>query len=493
MKNKNLSFLLVLTPLLCHSEENKSDTKRPNILWIIAEDQSSHYGFQGERLVRTPNVDRLASEGVVFKTAYTSAPVSSASRSALITGMYQTSIGAQNHRSSKGTEKIYLPDGIKTIPELFKGAGYYTCSSTERSDRKGKEDYNFEYSYAALYNGTDWAKRADGQPFFAQVHLRGGKLRNVSKWYDEVVKGLDSSLLVKAKDVTLPPYYPEDPAFRKDWAEYLNSIQYTDKEVGDVIKRLEKENLLANTIIFFITDHGISQARGKQFLYDEGTKIPFVVWAPGKFKPAVRKDLINHIDMAATSLQLAGIEIPGYMDGRPLFCDNFVPRDFIVCARDRCDETVDHIRSIRKGNFKYIKNYLPERPYLQPCAYKDSKPWMPALRKLNDQGKLNKIQKLVTAQTRPEEELYNLSTDPFEIFNLASMNKYSKKLVEMRKILDQWVVKTGDKGKLLEPENIYESNMKVYLQEILRSGDKKQVEIIENNISLMKKWAKEGK
>ena len=493
MKNSNVCLLLVTTSFLGCTGEKKTEEKRPNILWIIAEDQSSHYGYQGERLVKTPNVDRLASEGVVFKNAYTSAPVCSASRSALITGMYQTSIGVQNHRSSRGKENLYLPDGIKTIPELFKGEGYYTCSSTERTDRKGKEDYNFDYSYEALYNGTDWTKRANGQPFFAQVHLRGGKLRNVPQWYEEVVKGLNSSLHVKAKDVTLPPYYPEDPAFRNDWAEYLNSIQYTDKEVGDVINRLEKENLLENTVIFFTTDHGISQARGKQFLYDEGTKIPFIVWAPEKFKPSVREDLINHIDMAATSLQLAGIVIPGYMEARPLFCDNFIPRDFIACARDRCDETVDHIRSIRNGNFKYIRNYLPGRPYLQPCAYKDSKPWMPTLRKLNEHGKLNDYQKLVTSQTRPEEELYYLLLDPFEISNLASDVKYSETLTEMRKILDQWIIKTGDKGKLPEPEAMYDSDMKVYINEILKTGDKEQAAIIENNISLMKRWAKEGK
>jgi len=183
---------------------------------------------------------------------------------------------------------------------------------------------------------------------------------------------------------------------------------------------------LDKTVIFFITHNGIRQARGIKFLYDEGTHIPFIVWAPNRFKPQAIDDLINHIDMSATSLQLAGIKIPDYMDANPLLGESYKSRDYIVSARDRCDETVDHIRSVRKENFKYIKNYLPLRPYLQPSRYKDDKPWMPILRELDEQGMLNDIQKLITAKTRPKEELYDLSTDPFEINNLAQDKIYSK-------------------------------------------------------------------
>ena len=490
MKNQIIFSATLLCLAGCKNEET---LKSPNILWIIVEDQSSNYGFQGEGLVNTPNVDKLAAEGVVFENAYVTAPVCSASRSALITGMYQTSIGAQNHRSSRGTEKIYLPEGIKTIPELFKAAGYYTCSSSERFDKKGKEDYNFVYNSEDLYQGTDWTNRNEGQPFFAQVHLRGGKLRNVPKWYEEVVSGLDSSVLVDAEDVSLPPYYPEHLAFRQDWAEYLNTIQYTDLEVGNVMERLKRENLLDNTLVFFITDHGISQARGKQFLYDEGTKIPFILWAPKMFKHQIRKDLINHIDMAATSLQLAGIEIPEYMEAKTLFGENAKFRDYIVCARDRCDETVDHIRSVRKDNFKYIKNYLPDRPYLQPCAYKDHKFWMPVLKELDKEGKLNEVQKLVTAKTRPENELYDLSTDPYEIINLANNPVYAEKLKEMQDILENWISETNDMGKNPETILMYESDMKAYLDGFLKKDNMEEVEIIEHNIAIMKRWAEEGR
>ncbi|MFY0652448.1 MAG: sulfatase [Cyclobacteriaceae bacterium] len=485
--------LFCLTILICVGCKTKKEPlNRPNILWIVVEDMSSHFGYQGEKLVSTPNVDRLAAEGVVFNNAYVSAPVCSASRSAMITGMYQTSIGAHHHRSSRGELKIQLPEGIRTIPEMFKEAGYYTTNSQENLNRKGKEDYNFSYDSQKLYDGTDWNGREAGQPFFAQIQLRGGKLRNVPKWHDEVMAGLDPSTVISPDQVSLPPYYPQDSVFLKDWADYLNNVQYTDMEVGNILAQLEKDGLTDNTVIFFITDHGISQARGKQFLYDEGAKIPFIIWAPKRMKREVKSDLISHIDMAATSLDLAGIRISEYMEARPLLSENHAPREYVVSARDRCDETVDHMRMVRKGNFKYIKNYLPERPYLQPCAYKDGKPWMSVLRGLDASGKLNETQKLVTAQTRQEDELYDLSVDPFEINNLAQDPMYASTLQGLRKDLSEWIAATGDQGQYPESPEMYDSDMSAYVEAIGRRNIE-EAEIIKGNIAVMKQWASEGR
>lgn len=486
------SSLIVNAIALLLLSSCKKEAQHPNILWIIAEDQSGNYGYQGEDLVQTPNVDKLAEEGVVYTNAYVSAPVCSACRSALITGMYQTSIGVQHHRSSRGEHKIYLPDGINTIPEIFKASGYYTCNSQENFDKAGKEDYNFVFNRKDLYDGTDWSGREEGQAFFAQIQLRGGKLRNVPKWNDEVNEGLGNRV-VNPADVKLPPYYPDCDAFRKDWAEYLNSITYTDDEVGNILSRLKQEELLDNTIIFFITDHGISQARGKQFLYDEGTHIPFVVWGPKYFKHQIKDEFISHIDMAASSLALAGIEIPSYMQARPLFNKNHTPRGYVVSARDRCDETVDHIRSVRKGNFKYIKNYLPNRPYLQPCDYKDHKPWMSILKEMDKNGELNNVEQLVMAKTRPVEEFYDLSVDPFEINNLAGNEEYSSHLEELREILSFWIEESGDKGMVPESVESYDSSMEAYLSGFRRRNDLERIESIETNIAIMKKWAAEGR
>jgi arylsulfatase A-like enzyme len=463
----------------------------PNIVWIIVEDMSCDFGYQGQKLVKTENVDRLAEEGAVFSNAYVTAPVCSACRSAMITGMYQTAVGAHHHRSSRGTVKHTLPAHIKLIPELFKQAGYYTCNTNQQFKRYGKTDYNFVFDNKAIYDGPDWSGRKAGQPFFAQIQLHGGKLRH-GKGFAALESGLDKP--VTAKQVTLPPYYPDDPAFRKDWAEYLNTVQYTDKEVGIVLERLKKENLLDNTVIIFMTDHGISQARGKQFLYDEGAKIPFVVWAPGRIKAGtVRKDMIAHIDMAATSLYFAGIDIPDYMQSRPLFGPQARTREYTVCARDRCDETVDRIRSVVKGNYKYIRNFYPKRPYLQPCAYKDHKPFMRQLRKLHSQGKLNEVQSLHLAQSRPEEELYDLSKDRWEVDNLADRAEYKKKLREMRSILADWIIESDDKGRFPESEAMFDSDMKAYIDGQRKYGNTEYAQEVEDNVSLMKKWRAEGK
>jgi len=494
MRNIISFSLVMLMVMLSHKLMAKNE--KPNILWIIVEDMSPHFGYNGETLTKTPYVDQLAREGVVFNNTYVSAPVCSASRSALITGMYQTSIGAHNHRSSRGTEKIYLPKGIKTIPELFSKAGYHTSNCYfGRFGQKGiafshagKTDYNFEFEKSDLYDDINWFERAKGQPFFAQVHLRGGKLRKSAK----VTKDLsDANIpLIKPEQVELPPYYPDCEEFRDDWAKYLNTVQFTDLQVKQIIERLEADGDLDNTIIFFITDHGVSQARGKQFLYDEGAKVPFIVWSPKYFKSEEKEDLVSHIDMAASSLHLAGIEIPNYMQAKALFAKSYEPRKYVVSARDRCDETVDHIRSVRIGNFKYIKNYLYKRPYLQPCLYKDSKPFMPKLRELDEKGLLNETQQLVTAKIRPQEELYDLSNDPFEINNLADNEKYQEKLIELGNTLKAWEIESGDKGVKPESWTMYDSDMAAVIG---KNEDNPKTIKLKENIALMKKWAAEGK
>ena len=485
-----LGFLLCCTVIGTNSIA--AEQERPNILWIIVEDMSCDFGYQGQGLVKTPNVDQLAKEGVVFSNAYVTSPVCSTSRSALITGMYQTTIGAHNHPSSRGVVKHYLPEHIKLIPEIFKEAGYYTTNANSSLKNPGKTDYDFVWDKKRVYDGADWSGREPGQPFFAQVQLFGGKFRNIPRQYERVEKGLDK--LVTPDQVSIPPYYPDNAVFRKDWAEYLNSVQYTDKEVGRIIQRLKEDEVLDNTVIIFMTDHGISQARGKQFVYDEGAKIPFVVWAPGPVESGTTRDeLISHIDMAATSLYFAGIEIPEYMQARTLFGPQAQPRDYVVSARDRCDETVDRIRSIRKGNYKYIRNFYPKRPHLQPNIYKDKKPFMQPLRDLYAEGKLNEIQSLLFAETRPEEELYDLSNDPWEIKNLADNPKHLDKLREMRAILANWIIESDDQGRFPESEAMYDSQMSGYVKNLQKNKGPEFAEKLQNNIQLMKQWKAEGK
>ena len=484
------------------------DGSPPNILWFVVDDMSANLSCYGETAIATPNIDKLAAEGTRFSRAYVTAPVCSASRSALITGMYQTSIGSHHHRSGRGELKIYLPDGVTPLPVLFQKAGYFTCigsglvdkdfrglpivpangpkAAKKLANQLGKTDYNFEWD-SAMYNSNDWASRATNSPFFMQVQLHGGKLREGSPqarkvFRERVIKELGSA--VDPSKVTLPPYYPRDPVLLEDWADYLDSVRLTDKHVGEVVSRLDREGLLKDTLIIFMTDHGISHARGKQFLYDEGTHIPFIVWGPGIGKAKIREDLVEHIDMAAISLAAAGIPIPANMQGRDLFSNKYQPREVVFAARDRCDETVERIRSVRTDRFLYVRNFFPQRPHLQPNAYKDGKAIVQALRTAHAAGNLSPIsEKLLFSPTRPTEELYGYGTDRWQVNNLAADERYRSELESHRLKLDEWIERTQDRG--FESDAMYESDMKEYT--------KKPSDEVEKNIALMKQWAKEGK
>jgi arylsulfatase A-like enzyme len=477
---------------------------RPNILWIVVDDMSANFSCYGETLIQTPHVDRLAREGTRFTRAFVTAPVCSPCRSALITGMYQTTIGAHHHRSGRGVEKIHLPDGVVPVPVLFQQAGYFTCIGSglpeeTRAGKKaraggglGKTDYNFEWD-PRMYDANDWAGRRPGQPFFMQVQLAGGKLRGGTDQSAKTLSQRAQAELGGATDpqkVTLPPYYPRDPVLLRDWAAYLDAVRFTDQHVGKVLARLEQEGLLENTLVAFMTDHGISHARGKQFLYDEGTHIPFVVRGPGIPRGRVREDLIEHIDLAALSLAAAGIPVPATMQAKDVFAKDYRPRDAVFAARDRCDETVDRLRSVRTDRFLYIRNFHPQRPHLQPNAYKDGKSIVQTLRALHAAGRLDPLSEtLLFSPTRPAEELYEWTTDRWQVVNLAADPQHQQTLASLRARLDRWMTETGDRGP--ESEKMYDSDMAVYLgsRETKDRGD----DVTVKNIRLMKQWAAEGK
>ena len=472
---------------------------RPNILWFVVDDMSPNFSCYGETAISTPNVDRLAQEGIRFTKAFVTAPVCSPCRSALITGMYQTTIGSHHHRSGRGTEKINLPAGVTPIPKLLQQAGYFTCigSGLKGTNQRGaptkngstplgKTDYNFEWD-PQIYSGADWSERTEGQPFFMQVQLLGGKLRGgthkeAQKLSAEAVEELGNA--TKMSNVKLPPYYPDDPVLLQDWAAYLDSVRFTDLHVGKVLERLRREGELDNTLIIFITDHGISHARGKQFLYDEGTHIPLIIRGPGIPQNVTRDDFVLHIDLAAITLAAAGIEQPKSMQAKNILAPTYQPRQMIFAARDRCDETVERLRSIRTEDYLYIRNFYPNRPHLQPNAYKDGKSIIKVLRQLHADQQLPELsERLLFAKERPTEELYLWRTDRWQVNNLATSPEHQAALEEHRQRLDQWIVESGDKGP--EPDAMFESDMKVYVG----NGNP----IVEQNIELMKRWAKEGK
>ena len=435
MKSISITILLLLQVVALSA-------KQPNIVWICIEDASAHIGCYGETAIQTPVLDNLAAEGIKFDNAYVTAPVCSTSRSAMVTGMYQMTSGFHLHRSQRtsgkggGNTEFYdsyqVPAEIVTVPELFKQAGYYTSN-------KAKTDYNFVRE--GLYDSTkDWSGREEGQPFFAQFQLHGGKNRRSANGVDR-------------DKMKIPPYYVDDEVIREDWARYLGSWVGTDKQIGEILDRLEREGELENTYVFVWTDHGVSHIRGKQFLYDEGSRVPLLVRFPEKaLAGTVREDLVTHIDIPVSSLDLAGIAIPEYLQGKSIFADDYQEQEIIYFGRDRCDETVDVIRGLRKGSYKYIRNFLPAVSHMQPSQYKDGKKIVSHSRQLFLDGKLSEAQGRPFLPTRPVEELYDLEADPDELNNLAGRSESEALLVGFRKRLQEWMIENNDLGLIPEPE-----------------------------------------
>jgi len=437
----------------------------PNILWLISEDTSPDMGCYGNRGVRTPNIDRLARQGALFTNAFVTGPVCSASRSAFMTGMYQTTIDAHNHRSHRG-DGYRLAPPVTVITELFRRAGYFTCNSAGLSYKKpGKTDWNFTPP-ARAFDGTDWSQRKPGQRFFAQM--------NFSLTHRDFQR--DKSNPIDPAKVKLPPCYPDHPVARRDWADYLESIQVLDREIGAALQWLEKEGMADNTIVMYIGDNGQPHVRGKQWLYEGGIHIPMIIRWPRHIKPGtVVDDLVSAIDFAPTFLSLVGIDRPDHLQGHIIIGDKKQKRKYVLAARDRCDGTVDRIRCVRSKRYKYIRNYYPDRPYTQFNAYKKLQyPVLTLMQVLSAQGKLTPEQARFMAATRPKEELYDLQNDPYEMTNLAEQAKLRGVLREHRKVLDEWIKATGDRGETPEDPKIVaywqDDMMKSYKQGMEKRG-----------------------
>jgi len=414
--------------------------KRPNIVWIMSEDISIDIACYGTPVVHTPCLDALAKEGVRYTNAFTTAPVCSASRSAMMTGMYQTSIGAHHHRSHR-RDGYTLPEPVRPITAYLREAGYFTAGGCGYS---AKTDLNFRCA-DKIFDGKDWSERKEGQPFFAQITLPVTH-RRFKK---------DKDRPIDPEKVDLLPFHPDDPIARRDWADYLESIQIMDSQVGAILARLDREGLADNTAVIFIGDNGRCHVRGKQWLYDGGIRVPFIMRWPGKTDEGrVCDEMVSSIDISATVLQIAGIEPPGHMQGRALHGSDSERRACIFAARDRCDETEDRIRCVRDKRYKYIRNFMPERPYTQTNVYIERHyAMLTLLKEKQATGELTPAQALFMAPQKPKEEFYDIENDPHEIHNLAGSpdsEEATTRLGEMRTILEDWIAQTNDMGRFPE-------------------------------------------
>lgn len=426
-----MRHLFVIFLFLAISLPTLAADSRPNILWITIEDWGPELSCYGTRGIHTPHVDKLASEGIRYQWAFTTSPVCSTSRSAMMTGFHQNFIGANQHRENN---KQPLPHGIRPIPHLMKEAGYFTALMSWKTDCNFVPNAKDE-----LFEGTDWNQRKPGQPFFARITF-GGTHR---KWNRDPQRPID------AKEIELPPYYADTPFIRRDWANGLEQMQLVDREVGDLLKRLDDEGLTENTIVFFIGDHGRCHIRGKQFLYDGGIRIPMIMRWPGKVAPGqVSDDLAISLDICQTILDAAGVKPPVPLHGVNLLGPELADREYVFAARDKMDDTHDAMRAVRSKDFKLILNLMPERPWCQYNKYKElSYPPLAEMSVLNLTGKLNAVQARFFAASKPDIELFDLRNDPHEIHNIADDPNYAEaksKLLAELKIWREEVI--HDKG-----------------------------------------------
>lgn len=432
MKTFFLLFGFIFSGILSMAEKQPL----PNILWIICEDMSQDLGCYGNDLIQTPTLDKLAGEGVRFINMFTVAGMCSPSRTAIATGMYQNSIGAMHMRYSEELLPT-LPEGVKTIAHILEENGYQTLGVK-------KDDYMLKLDRPSFqHKNIDELEK--GKPFFAKVN---------STFTHRIFKK-DTLNPVDPGKINLPPYYPNVKPLREDWANYNENIQLLDTEVKQILSEFKQRGLLKNTIVFFFSDHGRPMLRAKSWLYDSGTRIPFIIYIPPEvkfpkgFQPGtVNSGLHSSIDISATTLALAGVKKPDYMQGKVFLGEQTeAEREYIFGSIDRIGGIYFKTRAVRSKKYRYIKNFNNGWSVLE-CSTEYRKARLPhynTITILDNYNKLNEVQKTLVTPL-PLEELYDLENDPFEVHNLAYMEEYQQVRKQMESVLMDWIKEIDDKG-----------------------------------------------
>ena len=424
--------------------------KRPNILWISCEDMSPRLGCYGDAQAITPNLDRLAGQGTRYTRAFSVSGVCAPTRSCIITGMYPTSIGTFDMRCRRTPD---LP--VLCFPEYLRNAGYY-CTNNR------KEDYNFATPASAWDESSGkahWRNRPDkDQPFFSVFNITLTHESRIGtppdKMRRQLARHLEEGEWHRPEEMELPPYFPDTPVVRRQWAHYYDLITAMDGMAGEILRELEEDGLADDTIVFFWADHGDGTPCAKRWNYDSGIQVPVVVRGlPGREPGTVCPTPVSFVDLAPTVLALAGVEVPEYMQGRPFpGVADAPPRQYVYAARDRMDERYECIRAVRDKQFKYLRNYEPWRPYDQYLEYPEQYPIMREMRRMEAAGELNEAQRKFLRDRKPLEELYDTDADPYELDNLADQPEHAATLARLRKACDDWMRRVRDLGAVPEPE-----------------------------------------
>ncbi len=441
---KSIAPILSFLFLFAGSHLLTAQTERPNILWITSEDNGPQLGCYGDTYADTPNIDRLAERGQIYLNAWSNAPVCAPARTTIITGMYPTSLGAQHMRSS-----VRMPKEFMLYPQLFKQQGYYTTNNV-------KEDYNIIKPKDAWDESSakaHWRKRKAGQPFFAVF--------NFVTTHESQIRDRPHKAIHDASKVKVPPYHPDLPEVRQDWAQYYDKLTEMDAQVGEVLAQLRQDNLDDSTIVVYYGDHGCGLPRGKRWLYQSGLHVPLIVSVPPRYQHLVQDGyksgsqearLVSFVDLAPTMLSIIGVRPPANMQGNAFLGKHASkPRQYNYGFRDRMDERIDMSRAVRDDRFLYIRNFFPQRPQGTYLNYMFQTPTTQKWKEEFDAGRLNAAQAFFWKE-KPAEELYDITADPYQINNVAADPAQAQTLERMRGALQEWMISICDTGLLPEGE-----------------------------------------
>lgn len=449
MKTSGYFILLAL----CMVNFVYGQQEKPNILWITIEDTSPQFiGAYGNQDAETPHIDKLAEEGVRFTNAFSTGTVCSPSRSTIITGVRTYEMGTGNHRSN-----YPIPDHIKGFPYYLQQQGYYTTNNSKTDYNVGDAKAFTKEAWDESSNKAGWWNREQGQPFFAVFNFMDSHQSRTMTWpysryKKNVLEQLAENERISDTAFPMPPLYHDSPAMRKQFARIYNSIKYTDRKIGALLDRLEKDHLKDDTIIFFYADHGEGIPRGKTNGINLGYRVPFIVWVPEKYKDlppwgiggVVTDELIDFEDLAPTMISLAGGKKPDHMKGRVLMGEHrSEPVDHLVLSSDRADNGIDMVRSITDGKYLYSRNYMPFMPELRYIRYFEISDIKQQMRQDLAENRLTSLQKHLF-EARPAEYLYDIENDLWETQNLMSNPDVRPVLKRMRKQLKADILNSRD-------------------------------------------------
>jgi arylsulfatase A-like enzyme len=462
--------------ILFYGCTEKIPDELPNILWLTSEDNSPLLGCYGDEFATTPNLDKLALEGFLYTHAYANAPVCAPTRNTILTGVYATSGGNENMRSNYPKSDI-----VKAYPEFLRQAGYYCTNNVKTDYNLGNFDEKSIWDECS--NTAHYKNRPDGKPFFAVFNTTISHESCIHKSIP------NEELRHSPEEAPLPPYHPATPEMKHDWAQYYDKVEDMDTWIGEKLKELEEAGLLENTIVFYYGDHGGVLARSKRYVYETGTRVPFIVRIPEKYKylfPAEKvgskvNRLISFVDLVPTLLSITGIEIPEYLQGNAFLGLQKTPDpEYAFMFRGRMDERFDMSRAVRDQRFRYIRNYMPYRIYGQHLEYLWRAPSIVSWEKTFLNGECNENQSAFW-KTKPVEELYDTENDPWEIKNLAGNLNYIGVLERMRAANKDWVSSIYDAGFIPEADRVdraegtpmydYMRSGKVNLDEIINAAE----------------------